>query len=107
VTIPPLDEVLSAVADPTRRLLLTELAARGAATATALAAGLPISRQAVVKHLTVLGEAGLVGKTRQGREVRYVVRPAHLAATADQLAGLAAEWDQRLAEIKRLAESSP
>lgn len=100
-----LDSVLSAVADPTRRGLLTELAGRGGATATALAASLPISRQAVVKHLAVLSQAGLVGSRRQGREVRYTVRPASLATTARQLAGLAAQWDHRLSEVKRIAES--
>jgi DNA-binding transcriptional ArsR family regulator len=102
-----LDSVLSAVADPTRRGLLTELAARGSATATGLAAGLPISRQAVVKHLAILSQAGLVAGRRQGREMRYVVRPAGLAATARQLAGLAAQWDRRLMQIRRIAESPP
>jgi DNA-binding transcriptional ArsR family regulator len=100
-----LDLVLSAVADPTRRELLGQIAARGTATASMLAADLPISRQAVVKHLAVLTEAGLVGRHRAGREVRYEVQPAGLAATASRLAGLAAEWDRRLAEIKRIAES--
>ena len=100
-----LDSVLSAVADPTRRGLLEQLAARGSATATSLAAGLPISRQAVVKHLAILSQAGLVAGRRQGREVRYVVRPAGLAATARQLAALAAQWDRRLSEIRRIAES--
>jgi DNA-binding transcriptional ArsR family regulator len=100
-----LDEVLSAVAGPTRRRLLEELAFRGAATATALARDLPISRQAVVKHLAVLSQAGLADKNRQGREVSYVARPEGLAATARQLAGLAAEWDRRLGEIRQIAES--
>lgn len=100
-----LDGVLSAVADPTRRSLLAELAVRGAATATALARDLPVSRQAVVKHLAVLSQAGLVDKNRQGREVSYVARPEGVAATARQLAELAAEWDRRLGEIRRIAES--
>jgi DNA-binding transcriptional ArsR family regulator len=98
------DEVFVALADPTRRLLLDALAARGEASATILAAGLPVSRQAVVKHLAVLDRAGLVRGARRGREVRYSVRPERLDSTARWLAGLAAEWDARLAAIKRLAE---
>ncbi len=99
------DDVFVALADPTRRRLLDVLAASGEATATALAATLPVSRQAVVKHLAVLGRAGLVRGARRGREVRYAVRPERLDATAQWLAGLAAEWDARLAAIKRLAEA--
>jgi DNA-binding transcriptional ArsR family regulator len=99
------DEVFVALADPTRRRLLDVLAARGEASATTLAAALPVSRQAVVKHLAVLDRAGLVRGARRGREVRYTVRPDRLDATAGWLAGLAAEWDARLAAIKRLAET--
>ncbi len=104
---PAVDEVLAAMADPTRRALLEDLAARGEATATALADGLPITRQAVVKHLVVLDRAGLVAARRRGREVRYAARPEGVAATARWLAGLAADWDRRLSEIKRIAESRP
>ena len=103
----PRDEVLAAMADPTRRRLLGDLAARGEATATTLAGDLPISRQAVVKHLAVLGRAGLVSGRRRGREMRYVVRPEGVAETARWMAGLAADWDRRLDEIKRIAESLP
>ena len=97
--------ILAAMADPTRRRLLEELASAGAATATTLAGQLPVTRQAVVKHLAVLSRADLVTGRRQGREVRYEVRTGPLATTAAWLAGLAAEWDQRLAAIKRIAES--
>jgi DNA-binding transcriptional ArsR family regulator len=100
------DSVLTALADPTRRRLLELLAARGEATATALAEPLPVSRQAVVKHLAVLDAAGLVSATRAGREVRYAVRPAALDATARWMASLAADWDRRLANIKRVAEAA-
>lgn len=99
------DAVLTALADPTRRSLLDALAARGEATATVLAAGLPVSRQAVAKHLAVLTEAGLVDGGRAGREVRYWVCPQRLGATARWLADLADTWDSRLRAIKRLAES--
>lgn len=98
--------VLGALADPTRRRLLDLLAARGEATATTLAERLPVSRQAVVKHLAVLDAAGLVSGTRVGREVRYAVRPAALDATARWMASLAADWDRRLAHIKRVAEAA-
>jgi DNA-binding transcriptional ArsR family regulator len=100
------DDILAALADPTRRRLLGDLATRGPATATALAGQLPISRQAVVKHLAVLSRAGLAVPRRRGREVRYAARPEGMAGTAQWLAGLAAEWDARLREIKRIAELS-
>ncbi|MFJ9947204.1 ArsR/SmtB family transcription factor [Kitasatospora sp. NPDC091207] len=102
----PADHVLAALADPTRRHLLDLLAERGEATATALAERLPVSRQAVVKHLAVLDGAGLVTATRVGREVRYAVRPAALDATARWMAALATDWDRRLATVKRLAEAA-
>jgi len=100
------DSVLVALADPTRRQLLDLLAAQGEATATTLAERVPVSRQAVVKHLAVLDGAGLVSGSRVGREVRYAVRPAALNATARWMAALAADWDRRLANIKRVAEAA-
>lgn len=75
------------------------------APATALAAELPVSRQAIVKHLTVLQQAGLVSGRRVGREVRYTPRSQPLDATARWMAGLAAEWDARLATTERIAEA--
>lgn len=100
-------DVLTALADPTRRLLLDALADAGRASATVLATGLPVSRQAVVKHLQVLEAAGLVTGARSGREVRYVVRPDPLDATADWLAARSAAWDRRLRSLKRAAEAPP
>src|SRR4051812_50121358 len=99
------DGLLSAVGDPTRRGVLDVLLDRGAATATALAADLPVTRQAVAKHLAVLDRAGLVEGTRQGREVRYAIRPQRLVAATRSMAQIAAEWDARLVAIKRIAES--
>jgi DNA-binding transcriptional ArsR family regulator len=101
------DSVITALADPTRRQLLDLLAAQGEATATTLAERFPVSRQAVVKHLAVLGAAGLVSSSRIGREVRYAVRPEALDATARWMAALASDWDRRLANIKRAAETAP
>jgi DNA-binding transcriptional ArsR family regulator len=97
-------EIFAALADPTRWRVLTLIAERGEATATTLAGDLPVSRVAVIKHLTVLDRAGLVESRRQGREVRYTVKPDRLTATAHQLSAIAGEWDARLAAIKRLAE---
>jgi DNA-binding transcriptional ArsR family regulator len=99
-----IEEVLTALADPTRRRLLDVLAAHGEATATTLADELPVSRQAVVKHLAVLDRARLVSGRRAGREMRYAVRPQPLTEAAVWMSGLAAEWDARLAAIKRIAE---
>jgi DNA-binding transcriptional ArsR family regulator len=100
------DELWAAVADPTRRRLLDALLARGEATATTLAGDLPVTRQAIAKHLSVLERAGLVSSRRLGREVRYAVRPDRLDAATGWLARVAAEWDERLGAIKRLAEAS-
>jgi len=100
----PEPAVFAALADPTRWRLLGTLARQGEGTATTLAAELPISRPAVIKHLVVLDRAGLVTRRRAGREVRYRVEPARLKQTARQIAGLAAAWDTRLAALKALAE---
>jgi DNA-binding transcriptional ArsR family regulator len=97
-------QVLAALADPTRWQLLDRLAGREA-TATVLAADLPVTRQAVVKHLGVLERAGLVRAHRQGREMRYVVRAERLDETARWMAAAARRWDDRLATIRTLAES--
>ena len=98
------DDAFAALADPTRRHLLQVLVRGGAGTATGLAARLPVTRQAVGKHLAVLERAGLVRARRVGRESRYEPRTAALAEAADWLAELAAEWDQRLGRIAALAE---
>ena len=100
----PADDVFAALADPTRWRVLSLLAERGEGTATTLAGELPVSRVAVVKHLAVLDRAGLVASRRQGREVRYTVRPERLDAAARWMADIASQWDARLAAIKRLAE---
>lgn len=98
--------VLAALADPTRRQLLGALAEEGQASASRLAARLPVSRQAVVKHLQLLEHAGLVSGGRHGREVLYQVQPESLEASARWMADLAASWDRRLNALKRAAERS-
>lgn len=100
------DALWAAVADPTRRRVLDALLDRGEATTTALADGLPVTRQAVAKHLAVLDRVGLVTGRRQGREVRYAVLPERLDEAAAAIARVAAQWDRRLVRIKRLAESA-
>src|ERR687888_676340 len=100
------DELWSAVADPTRRRVLDVLLDRGEATATIVAGELPVTRQAVAKHLAVLDRAGLVEGRRRGREMRYSIRPQRLDAATRSLAQVAAEWDARLAAIKSIAESA-
>ena len=100
------DELWAAVADPSRRRVLDLLVEKGEATATALAPNLPVSRQAVVKHLGVLERAGLVRSRRSGREVRYVVDADRLDEATRALASAAHRWDARLAAIKRLAEAA-
>jgi DNA-binding transcriptional ArsR family regulator len=97
--------VLAAVSEPMRWRLL-ELLARGDATASTLSAHVPISRQAVIKHLRVLDRCGLVTGRRIGNEMRYTAHPEPLAATAAWMAQAADEWDRRLAALKDLAEDT-
>jgi ArsR family transcriptional regulator, cadmium/lead-responsive transcriptional repressor len=99
------DALWAAVADPTRRRVLDALLERGEVNTTTLAEELPVTRQAVAKHLVVLNRVGLVAGRRRGREVRYVVRPERLDDATEALARVAGQWDRRLARIKRLAES--
>lgn len=96
--------VFAALGDDTRWSILQALGETDAS-ASALAGRLPVSRQAIAKHLAVLQEVGLVESVRVGREVRYRVVGAQLAATARRLEAVGAEWDRRLAAIKDIAES--
>ena len=96
------DAVFSALGDPTRRRMIESLAACETATATALARELPITRQAVSKHLAALRGAELVSADRVGRETRYRLEPRPLADAARWIAGVGAEWDTRLADLDRL-----
>jgi ArsR family transcriptional regulator, cadmium/lead-responsive transcriptional repressor len=100
------DQLWSAIADPSRRRILDILVVRGEATATRVAAELPLTRQAVAKHLTVLQRAGLVAGHREGREIRFAVRPQRLDEATKAMSGQAARWDRRLRTIKRLAEDA-
>jgi DNA-binding transcriptional ArsR family regulator len=86
------DRVFAALADPRRRELLDLLGRSPGCSASSLAAGLPISRQAVAQHLAVLEDSSLVSRRRAGREVLFSVRPEQLAATATWLTDRAAAW---------------
>ncbi|CUU60545.1 DNA-binding transcriptional regulator, ArsR family [Parafrankia irregularis] len=99
------DDLWSAIGDPTRRRMLDLLLADGGGTATTLSQHLPVTRQAVAKHLGVLDRAGLVQATPVGREKRYRVDDAQLARAVAQLASVGSAWDARLRRIKRIAEA--
>jgi DNA-binding transcriptional ArsR family regulator len=91
------EEVFTALADPSRRAILAALAARGPATATDLATRLPITRQAIAKHLVLLTEAGLVAaEPGERRRVRYRLRSAPMQVAQQFLAALARDWDRQL-----------
>ena len=95
------EQVFTALADPTRRAILGTLAAAGPATATDLAARLPITRQAVAKHLALLADAGLVtAEPGERRRVRYRLRSAPMQVAQQFLAALARDWDGPLAALK-------
>lgn len=95
--------LLAVLADETRWRILTELGA-AEMSASALATRLPVSRQAIAKHLAVLAEAGLVESVRAGREIRYRALGARLSALGAQLTVIGQQWDRRLLAIKRIAE---
>ncbi|MGE5689609.1 MAG: ArsR/SmtB family transcription factor [Pseudomonadota bacterium] len=93
--------VFAALSDPSRRYLLEALAARESATPTELAAELPVTRQAVSKHLAALVDAGLVDAARAGRETRYRLTPGPLADARRWIDRVGAAWDERLAALER------
>jgi DNA-binding transcriptional ArsR family regulator len=103
--VPGVDDVFAALADPTRREVLRSLSQRPDLTASRLAGELPITRQAVAKHLAALQRAGLVAPQRAGRETRYVLTPAPLADAMDWMAEVGAAWDRRLARLAERART--
>jgi len=92
--------VFSALSDSTRRNVVEALAGRETATATELAAELPVTRQAVSKHLTALGAAGLVASERRGRETHYRLTPDALADAVSWMEQVGAQWELRLAALR-------
>jgi DNA-binding transcriptional ArsR family regulator len=101
------DDLWSAIGDPTRRRLLDLLLLDGEGTATTLGRQLPVTRQAVAKHLGVLDRVGLVRAEPAGRERRYRVDDAQLTRAVAQLTSVGSAWDARLQRIKRIAEAMP
>jgi DNA-binding transcriptional ArsR family regulator len=98
--------VFVALADPTRRQLLERLAL-GPTTATGLSVRFPLTRQALVKHLGTLEDAGMVAKERHGREVRYSLESAPLGEATAWLTTLSTRWERRLLRLKRYVEEQP
>ncbi|HYA08868.1 MAG TPA: metalloregulator ArsR/SmtB family transcription factor [Gaiellaceae bacterium] len=94
------DSVFAALGDSGRRSLVEAVAARGTATATELAAELPVTRQAVAKQLGALAEAGLLRATRAGRETRYEVTPEPLEDAVAWMVSVGSAWDERLAAMR-------
>jgi len=99
--------VFLALADPTRRLLLKHLCEEGSGTAAGFAARLPITRQAIIKHLVTLEQAGLVTARETGRERRYMPRPEALSTITNWIEEISAQWDQRLAALRSLLLEEP
>lgn len=91
--------VFSALADPTRRSVYERLSAKGPASASHIATELPISRQAIAKHLTLLQEAGLVDRTTEGREVLYSARLEPLNDVEGWIRDVGAAWDARFEQL--------
>ncbi len=98
----PVGPVFAALADGTRRQVVQTLATGQGATATSLAAELPMTRQAVAKHLAALRRAELVRSTRRGRETVYELEPDPLTEAASWIAAVGGEWDERLERLGRL-----
>jgi DNA-binding transcriptional ArsR family regulator len=105
--VPGLNEVFGALADPTRREVMRSLAEQPGLTASRLAGELPMSRQAVSKHLHALSGAGLVTARREGRETRYTLTPAPLAEAMIWMSDVGADWDERLERLRRSVQSAP
>jgi len=99
------DELWTAIGDPTRRRVLDLLLTGGPGTASSLSRELPVTRQAVAKHLAVLERTGLVNAEHAGREVRYGVNSDQFARAVAQLAAVGQAWDGRLRRIKAIAEA--
>jgi DNA-binding transcriptional ArsR family regulator len=98
------DAVFGALADPTRRRLVETLARGGTVTASGLAGQLPMTRQAVAKHLSALQGAQLVSASKVGRETHYKLRPQPLDEAAQWIQTVSAEWDDRLDALRRSLE---
>jgi len=97
--------IFAALADPTRRQLLTNLAENSPKTATQLATEYPITRQAILKHLTILAEAGLVTVRQQGRDKQYTLTPEPLGEVEQWVKAISISWEARLLRLKVFLET--
>jgi DNA-binding transcriptional ArsR family regulator len=95
------DAVFAALSDPTRREVVRRLSEQGPVTATELAEHIPVSRQAIVKHLASLEDAGLVASTVEGRSRRFRLTPGPMREAMGWMADVGAEWDDRLEALRR------
>ena len=95
------DAVFSALSDPTRRGVIRALSEDGPSTVTELASRLPVTRQAVTKHLEALEDAGLVAASAEGRSRRYRLTPGPMTGAMSWMADVGAEWDARLEDLRR------
>jgi DNA-binding transcriptional ArsR family regulator len=96
------DAVFQALSDPTRREVMRHISEEGPITVTELAGRLPVTRQAIAKHLDALEDAGLVSSTTDGRSRRYRLTPGPMAEAVDWMAGVGAEWDERLESLRSM-----
>jgi DNA-binding transcriptional ArsR family regulator len=99
--------VFAALADPTRRRVVRALSEHGSMTASSLAAEMPVTRQAIAKHLSALRDAGLAVAEPTGRETRYRLTPAPFAEAMRWMAATGARWDERLARLERRLGAPP
>ena len=99
------DDLWDAIGDPTRVRVLNLLLMAGPGTASSLSRELPVTRQAVAKHLAILERSGLVHPEPVGREVRYVVDTDQFARACAQISRVSRAWDGRLRHIKAIAEA--
>jgi DNA-binding transcriptional ArsR family regulator len=102
-----LGAIFRALGDPTRRLVVERLRQGDAVTLNALAADLPITRQAVAKHLATLERSGLVSHERSGRETHFTLHPEVLGDAAAWIARVGTEWDSRLDRLQTLMTRAP
>ncbi len=98
------DAVFQALADPTRREVMRWISEEGPITVTELAGRLPVTRQAIAKHLDALEDAGLVSSATEGRSRRYLLTPAPMAAAMGWMADLGGQWDERLESLRAMFE---
>jgi DNA-binding transcriptional ArsR family regulator len=99
------DQVWAAIGDPTRRKVLDVLLSLGPSSASVIGRELPVTRQAVSKHLAMLESAGLVTTMKVGRELKYEIDADQFARAVSQLAAVERQWIGRLKHIGAIAEA--